>query len=74
MLSLFCAFLVYSINNQAKKENIPNMLKNTGLTAMLTVLILIIFQYWFYLYGLQFKYPTENEQLKVLVMERINTN
>lgn len=74
MLFLFCAILSYLIFNEAKKENKPNMLKNTGKTALLTVLILIVFQYWFYLYGLQFKYPVEDEQLKVLVMERINTN
>ena len=65
------AFLIYK---QAINEDSPNMLKNTGLTAILTVLILIVFQYWFYLYGLKYKYPVENEQLKVLVMERINTN
>jgi len=74
MLSLFCAAMAFLIYKQAINENSPNMLKNTGLTAILTVLILIVFQYWFYLYGLKYKYPVENEQLKVLVMERINTN
>jgi uncharacterized membrane protein len=74
MLSLFCAAMAFLIYKQAINEDSPNMLKNTGLTAILTVIILIVFQYWFYLYGLKYKYPVENEQLNVLVMERINTN
>jgi len=62
-----------SFPNNVQSISFHKLLGNETYTALFSVFILICFQYWFYLYGLQYSYPGSNgiEEFQKLIFENI---